>query len=140
MGRRRRLWSLILQTSLALGLASASLQAQTPTDAKETNRHVVTVNELNQDAAGPAQQRAADEAAVRDLLNTEAGQKALNAAHLDYAKVDKAVTELSDADLARIADRSRDAQREFAAGGIGMTLLIAIILIVVLAVVLKLVF
>jgi len=54
--------------------------------------------------------------------------------------VDKAIGQLSDEDLAKVAARSRDAQADFAAGGLTSTIIIVIVLIVVLIVVLSVVF
>jgi hypothetical protein len=117
------------------GSLSATAQTQT-----SDQRHVVSLEELNKDAALRARTRQANEASVRELLSSEAGQKALKSANLDYAKVDKAVGQLNDEDLAKIAERSRQAERDFAAGGLTSRLLVAIILIVVLVVALTLVF
>jgi hypothetical protein len=121
---------------LALGaIAPAAAQSQTAEP-----QHVVSIEELHQDAARPALTRQADEAAVRDLLRTAEGQEALRQAKVDYERVDKAIGQLSDADVAKIAARSRQAQADFAAGGLGATLLIVVILIIVLAIVLAVVF
>jgi hypothetical protein len=96
---------------------------------------------LNKDAARPVQTRQANEEAVRALLSTDAGQKALKSANLDYQKVDKAVSQLSDEDLAKLAERSRRAQRDFAAGRISDRDLLWIIVIalgiIVLAIALR---
>jgi hypothetical protein len=100
----------------------------------------VTLEDLKTDAAKPAETRQADEAEVRQLLSTEAGQKALKSAKLDYQKVDRAIGQLSDEDLAKVAAHSRQAESDFAAGGLMSTLIIAIVLIVVLIVVLSVVF
>jgi hypothetical protein len=92
---------------------------------------VVSLDELKQDAARPAEVRQANEAAVKNLLSSEYGQKALKSANLDLQKVDKAVSQLSDADLARLAERSRQAQKDFAAGNLSDRDLLWIILIIV---------
>ncbi|MGC1907922.1 MAG: PA2779 family protein [Candidatus Acidiferrum sp.] len=101
---------------------------------------MVSLDELNQDAAKPAQTRDANEAEVRHLLQSEAGQEALKSAKVDYARVDKAIGQLSDEDLAKVAEKSRQADRDFAAGGLTATLIIVIVLIVILIIVLALVF
>ena len=103
--------------------------------------HVVSLADLNKDSARLAQTRQANEEAVRTLLSSDQGQKALKSAHVDYQKVDKAVGQLSDEDLARLAERSRQAQADFAAGRISDRDLLWIILIaigiIVLAVALR---
>jgi hypothetical protein len=70
----------------------------------------------------------------------DAGQQALKSAKVDYQRVDKAIGQLSDEDLAKVAERSRQAESDFAAGGLKSTLIIVIILIIILIVVLSLVF
>lgn len=119
----------------AAGAPGAAAQTQT-----SDQRHVVSLDELGKDAARPAQNRQADESAIRSLLKTSEGAQALKQAKVDYARVDKAIGQLSDEDVARLGSRARQAQADFAAGGIGSTLLIVVILIIVLAVVLAVVF
>jgi CHASE3 domain sensor protein len=124
-----------------LGIALAFGLAATPGRALgQDKQHVVSLDELNKDAARPSQTRQANEAAVRQLLSTDAGQEALKSAKVDYQRVDKAIGQLSDEDLAKVAERSRQAESDFAAGGLKSTLIIVIILIVVLIIVLSLVF
>jgi len=124
----------MLALAALLGLAGIPARAQ-------DRQHVVSLGDLNKDAARPAQKRQANEEAVRTLLSTDAGQKALKSANLDYQKVDKAVSQLSDEDLAKLAERSRQAQRDFAAGRISDRDLLWIIVIalgiIVLAIALR---
>jgi hypothetical protein len=124
----------MLAIAALLGLAGIPAQAQ-------DKQHVVSLSDLNKDAARPAQTRQANEEAVRTLLSSDQAQKALKSANLDYQKVDKAVGQLSDEDLARLAERSRRAQGDFAAGRISDRDLLWIILIaigvIVLAVALR---
>jgi hypothetical protein len=137
MNIRGSLWIWTLATALlvfaALASAPSRIQAQ-------DNEHVVTLDDLSKDAAQPSQTRQANEAAVRGLLSSEAGQEALKSAKVDYQRVDKAIGQLNDEDLAKIAERSRQAESDFAAGGLRSTLIIVIICIVVLIIVLALVF
>jgi hypothetical protein len=105
-------WSmrtLALATMLSLAGTPARVQAQ-------ENQHVVSLNELHKDAARPADSRQANEAAVRDIFSSEAAQKVLKTAKIDYQKIDKAIGQLSDEDLARLAERSRQVKQDFAAG------------------------
>jgi hypothetical protein len=127
------MWTLGL--ALALGLAAAPSRV-----AAQDKDHVVSLDELKLDAAKPSETRAENEAEVRHLLKSEAGQEALRQTKVDYAKVDKAISQLSDDDLANVAQKSRQADADFAAGGLSQTLIIVIILIVILIVVLALVF
>lgn len=93
--------------------------------------HVVPLNELRKDAAKPAAIRQADEAAVKDFLSSVPAQKALKATDFDLRKVDRAVSQLSDEDLGKLAEKSRQAQKDFAAGTLSDRDLLWIILIIV---------
>jgi hypothetical protein len=90
--------------------------AATPACVQAQDKHVVSSQELSKDAARPAETRGANEAALRQLFSSEQAQQALKSANLDYGKVDKAVAQLSDEDLAKLAARSRQVQGNFAAG------------------------
>lgn len=116
-------WSVCL-----LGLAALFVAVGAPARAQD-KQHVVSLSDLSKDAARPAQTRQANEEAVRTLLSSEQGQKALKSAKLDYQKVDKAVDQLSDEDLTRLAARSRQAQADFAAGRVSDRDLLWIIVI-----------
>ncbi len=101
--------SLAVAIMLSLAGTPARVQAQ-------ENQHVVLLNELHKDTARPADTRQANEAAVRELFSSETAQKALKSAKIDYQRIDKAVGQLSDEDLARLAERSRQVKQDFAAG------------------------
>ena len=105
------------------------------TQAQEKQQHVVTLDELKKQAARPAETRQANVDAIRHLLSSDAGQKALKSAEVDYQRVDKAVGQLSDEELAKLADRSRRAENDFAAGLISAKTLAYIILATVVIVV-----
>jgi hypothetical protein len=85
-----------------LGIAALFVAAGLPARAQE-RQHVVSLSDLSKDAARPAQTRQANEEAVRTLLSSDQGQQALKSAGLNYQKVDKAVGQLSDEDLAKLA-------------------------------------
>jgi hypothetical protein len=121
---RVKMCALMLATATVFALAGIPARAQ-------DNHHVVSLSDLNKDAARPAQTRQSNEEAVRTLLSSEPGQKALKTANIDYQKVDKAVGQLSDEDLAKLAERSRKAQHDFAAGTLSDRDLLWIILIIV---------
>jgi Flp pilus assembly protein TadB len=115
-------------------LAIAVLFVSTGIPARAQDKeHVVSLSDLNKDAARPAQTRQSNEEAIR---TSDQGHKALKSANLDYQKVDKAVGQLSDEDLAKLAERSRRAQSDFAAGRISDRDLLWIILIAVAIIVL----
>jgi len=114
-----------------MGAAVSPARAQE----QEKQRHVVTLDELNKQTAQPAQTREANEDAIRHLLSSDAGQEALKSANIDYQRVDKAIGQLSDEELAKLADRTRQADSDFAAGFISAKTLAYIILAVVVIVV-----
>ena len=120
-----------------LAIAVLFLFAGVPAGAQD-KQHVVSLSDLNKDASRPAQTRQSNEEAVRSLLSSDQAQKALKSANLDYQKIDKAVGQLSDEDLAKLAERSRRAQSDFAAGRISDRDLLWIILIALAVVVLAL--
>ena len=107
----------------------------------QEKQHVVSLSDLNKDAARPGQIRQSNEDAVRTLLSSDPGQKALKSAGVDYQKVDKAIGQLSDEDVAKLAERSRRAQNDFAAGRISdrdlMWIIVIALGIVILALVLR---
>jgi len=121
--------------AVLLGFSDSPAQAGT-----QDKPHVVSLAELSKDAAKPAQARETNEAALRQLFSTEDGQKALKSANVDYQKIDKAIGQLNDEDLAKVAQRARQAQDDFAAGSMSrdgwLIILVAVVaLIIVLAIV-----
>ncbi|PYU76983.1 MAG: hypothetical protein DMG49_00425 [Acidobacteria bacterium] len=122
----------LLTTALLVGLVPARAQDK---------QHVVSLGDLNKDARRPAETRQANEEAVRTLLSSETAQKALKSSNLEYQKVDKAVGQLNDEDLAKLAERSRQAQRDFAAGRISdrdlLWIIVIALAIIVLAIALR---
>ncbi len=99
----------MLGMAVCMGAAVAPARAQI----QEKQQHVVTLDELNKQAARPAETRQANENAIRHLLSSDAGQKALKSAEVDYQRVDKAIGQLGDEELAKLADRSRQAESDF---------------------------
>ena len=124
----------VLTTALLVGSAGIAARAQ-------DKQHVVSLSDLTKGAARPAQTRQANEEAVRTLLSSETAQKALKSSNFEYQKVDKAVGQLNDEDLAKLAERSRQAQNDFAAGRLSDRDLLWIIVIalgiIVLAIALR---
>jgi hypothetical protein len=128
-----RLKMCVSMLAVAVLLCPAGIPARA-----QDNPHVVALSELNKDAARPAQTRQANEEAVRSLLSSGPGQKALKTAGIDYQKVDQAVGQLSDEDLVKLAERSRQAQSDFAAGRISDRDMLWIILVILAIVVIAL--
>ena len=112
---------------LAASLAVAGL---VPARAQEKD-HAVSAGQLRSDMQKAAETRQANEAAVREMFASEKGRTALKSAGIDYQKVEQAIGQVSDEDLARMADRSREVQKDFAAGKFSDRDLIIILLIAV---------
>jgi hypothetical protein len=120
-------WTRTLAVTLVMALVGTSGPVQA-----QDKQHVVSLNELSRDSGVPAETRQGNEAAVRQLFASEPGQKALKSANIDYAKVDKAVGQLSDEDVAKLAGRSRQVEKDFAAGRLSDRDLLIIVIIAVL--------
>ena len=113
-------------------LLSASLISAgwVPVRAQEQD-HAVSSGQLRKDVQKATETRQANESAVRGLLTSEKGREVLKSAGIDYQKVDQAISQASDEELARMAERSRDVQQDFAAGRFSDRDLIIIMLVVV---------
>ena len=128
-------------TRFATMLLAAAVTAGPMLAQSQADQHVVSLGELNKAAAGPADTRRANEAEIRQLFATVDGQRALKTANVDYAKIDKAVSSMSDEDVARISDRARAIDRDFAAGSLSdhdlLLILIIAMIVIILIVVLR---
>ena len=121
---------------LAAAVTAGPMWAQSQAD-----QHVVSLGELNKAAAGPTETRRANEAEIRQLFATVDGQKALKSANVDYAKIDRAVSSMSDEDVARISSRARELNRDFSGGSLSdhdlLLILIIALIVIILIVVLR---
>ena len=128
-------------TRFATMLLAAAVTAGPMWAQSQADQHVVSLGELNKAAAGPAETRRVNEAEIRQLFATVDGQKALKSANVDYAKIDRAVSSMSDEDVARISSRARELDRDFAAGNLTdhdlLVILIVVLIVVILIVVLR---
>jgi hypothetical protein len=123
-----------------LAIAALYGSAGIPVRAQD-KQHVVSLSDLQKDAARSAETRPSNEEAVRTMLSSDPGQRALKSAGVDYLKVDKAIGQLSDEDVAKLAERTRRAQNDFAAGRISdrdlMWIIVIALGIIILALVLR---
>ena len=128
-------------TRFATMLLAAAVTAGPMWAQSQADQHVVSLGELNKAAAGPAETRRVNEAEIRQLFATVDGQKALKSANVDYAKIDRAVSAMSDEDVARISSRARELNRDFAGGNLTdhdlLVILIVVLIVVILIVVLR---
>jgi hypothetical protein len=120
-----RLFLACFMTSL-FAFAPQNMMAQT---------HVVSPGDLQQATVAATQVRQANVAKLNELLSSPIGQKALKEAHVDANQVKTAVASLSDQDLARLAARADNAQKDFAAGAISDHLLLLIVIAIVVIIV-----
>jgi hypothetical protein len=111
-------------------LAASLVSAVSPVRAQEKD-HAVSSGQLRKDVQKAAETRQANEAAVREMFATDKARETLKSAGVEYQKVDQAISQVNDEDLARMAERSRDVQKDFAAGRLGDRDLIIILLVAV---------
>lgn len=128
----------VCTTLLAAMLAFAGC---VPANAQEQKGdHAVTPGQLRQDVQKAADTRQANEAEVRKMFASDQAKDALKSAGVDYKQVDRAISQVNDEDLARMAQRSQEVNKNFAAGRLDdrdlliiLLVAVAIILIVVAA-------
>lgn len=107
-----------------------------PVAARPESDHVVSPSELDRAVRNAAQSRQDNLAKLDRFVASPEAQKALQGLKVDPERVSRALPMLSDAELARLAERSDAIQNDPAAGGLGTLLLFAVVvavLIVVLA-------
>jgi hypothetical protein len=121
--------------------AMLALAGNIPANAQEQKGdHAVTAGQLRNDVQKAAETRQASEAAVREMFASDQAKAALKSAGIDYKQVDRAISQVNDEDLARMAQRSHEVNKNFAAGRLDdrdllivLLVAVAIILIVVAA-------
>ena len=102
-------------------------------------QHLVTPGQLQQSTVNASQARQQNIQELRQFLSSPEAQKAFEKAHANPEEVKKAVSGLSDQELAQLSQRATKAQRDFAAGDIsteGLILIIVAIILVILLIVL----
>ena len=92
--------------------------------------HAVSAGQLRKDVQKAADTRQANEAAVRELLASDQAKEALKSAGIDYKQVDRAISQVNDEDLSRMAQRAHEVKNDFAAGRLGDRDLLIILLVV----------
>ena len=101
--------------------------------------HVVSPGQIQNDITSSSATRQRNEQQLRSFLSNKDIQKAMKSEGVNPQQVTNAVSQLNDKDLANLAARSQKAQRDFAAGRIGLGIF-TLIGIVVVAVILIAVF
>lgn len=102
--------------------------------------HVVRPSELQKAAVDASRVRQQNLETLKEFFSSERAQRALKAAHTDPEQVKAAVASLSDAELAQLASRAKQAQADFAAGNMSdrdliiILILIAALILIIVAV------
>ena len=98
--------------------------------------HVVPPAQIQNDLSSSSATRQQNEKQLKSFLSMQEMQQAMKAKGINPQQVTNAVSQLNNADLARLAAKSQKAQRDFAAGtiGLGIFTLIGIIVVVVILV------
>lgn len=95
--------------------------------------HVVPITELHRELRSAADARAGNQADIERVLSLPAAQDALRKVSVNQDQVRKAVSTLSDEELARLAVRARAAEQDVQGGLIvGILALIGLIVIIII--------
>jgi hypothetical protein len=109
----------LLVACFLLTLCSTSILAQT---------HVVSPSDIHKELVNAAQTRRENQQKVKGLFSSDETRKAMEAAQINPERVDTAISTLSDEELARLAARADNLDKDFAAGRISDRDLLIIIL------------
>ena len=110
-----------MQTQFSRALTAAVLAAAftvPPTMLAQAPDHLVSPSALQQAAVNASNARQQNAEALQKFLSSPEAQKALESARMNPREVNKAVSGLSDHELAQLAQRANRAQSDFAAGDI----------------------
>lgn len=128
--------TLLAATLAFAGWTVANAQGQ---DAGQRD-HAVTPGQLRHDVQKAADTRQANEAAVREMFASDQAKETLKSAGVDYKQVDQAISQVSDEDLTRMAQRAQEVNKNFAAGRLDdrdlliiLVVAVAIVIIIVAA-------
>lgn len=129
-------WPRSLTLLLAVGLSAVIAFPQ----GAIAQDHVVSSSDVQKDLRAASEARKKHLALVDGFLGSSEAKKAMAEAHIDYKQVHAAVQSLSDEDLARIAGRADQAQKDFAAGNLSdrdllvILLAVAVLVLIIVAV------
>lgn len=109
----------LLAACFILTLFATSILAQT---------HVVSPSDIHKELVNAAKTRQENVQKVKGLFSSDETRKAMEAAQINPERVDTAISTLSDEELARLAARADNLDKDFAAGRISDRDLLIIIL------------
>ena len=110
-----------MQTQFSRALTAAVLAAAftvPPTLLAQAPDHLVSPSALQQAAVNASRARQQNADTLQKFFSSPEAQKALESARMNPQEVNKAVSGLSDHELAQLAQRTNKAQSDFAAGDI----------------------
>ena len=129
--RSRFVRAMMTAVFVAAMTASPALCAPAP-------QHLVTPGQLQQSTVNASQARQQNIEQIRQFLSLPQAKEAFQRAGVQPEQVKKAVSGLSDQELAQLSQRATRAQKDFAAGMIsteGLILIIVAIILVILLIV-----
>jgi hypothetical protein len=96
--------------------------------------HVVSPGQIQNDVTSSSATRQRNEQELRGFLSRKEIQKAMKSEGVNPQQVTTAVSQLNNTDLANLAARSQKAQKDYAAGmiGLGIFTLIGIVVVAVI--------
>ena len=98
--------------------------------------HVVSPAELQKQTLAASRERQRNLEIVTRFLSSPTAEKAMRIVHTDDKQVKTAIANLSDQDLARLAQRAQKTEADFAAGSVSdrdlLIILIAVLVLVVI--------
>lgn len=122
----RAIMSAVFATAIT---ASSALAAPAP-------QHLVSPDQLQQSTVSASQARQRNIEEIRQFLSMPQAKEAFEKAHANPEEVKKAVSGLSDQELAQLSQRATKAQHDFAAGLLGTETLILVIVAIILIILL----
>ena len=106
----------VLRTLTASALVAVFATSQSLV--AEVSDHLVSPSTLQKAAVGASEQREQNLATLKTFFASDKAKQALESAHMNPEQVNKAVSGLSDDELAQLAQRANKAQADFAAGNL----------------------
>jgi len=106
-----------------------------PRRAEAAEPHVVTLSDMQRTLTSSQNERAKNLQDIERVLSLPAAQDALANSHVSVSQVKVAVSNLSDREVARLADRARAAEKDVQGGLIvGLLALIGLVVVILIVV------
>lgn len=108
----------VLMRRFAILVLTVTICGLIPPSSLQAEEHLVTPADLQKALSDAASKRRENLAKVDRLLNREPVRKALDTAGLHLSKVEKAIPQLNDEELARLASQADRIETDLAAGSL----------------------